>query len=66
MLGYVPQSKREKQLAEVDMRIRHHHYHCEQNPEGFLRLRCENIANDARKELRREWEELTVRKKTSS
>jgi hypothetical protein len=34
--------------------MRHHHYHCERNPEGFLRLKQENVERESREEIQRE------------
>ncbi|MCK4624763.1 MAG: hypothetical protein KAV00_05585 [Phycisphaerae bacterium] len=54
MLGYVKRSKRENQKDAEELRMRHHHDHCERNPEGFLRLKAENFEREARDETRRE------------
>lgn len=38
---------REKEKAERDLRMKHYFYHCEQNPEGFNRLKIENLEREA-------------------
>ena len=47
-------SRRELEREEVDYRMRHHHYHCERNPDGFLRLKLENFERDERTSIRQE------------
>ena len=46
-MGWVKPSQREKEKAEKDLRMKHHFYHCEQNPEGFNRLKIENLEREA-------------------
>jgi len=58
MLGYVGRSEREKQKDAEELRMRHHHDHCERNPEGFMRLKVENFERDAREQTHREADEL--------
>ncbi len=58
MLGYVGRSEREKQNDAEELRRRHHHYHCDRNPEGFMRLKAENFERDAREQTHREADEL--------
>lgn len=53
-LGYVKRSEREIQKDAEALRMRHHHYHCERNPEEFLRLKLENFEREARDETCRE------------
>lgn len=61
MLGYVRRSEREKEQAKEDLRMRHHHYHCERNPEGFMRLKAENFEREVREDIHREAAELKQR-----
>jgi len=58
MLAYVGRSEREKHKDAEELRMQHHHYHCERNPEGFMRLKAENFERDAREETHRETDEL--------
>jgi len=58
MLGYIKRSKREKQKDAEELRMRHHHYHCELNPEGFMRLRAENFEREARENTQKESETI--------
>jgi len=44
---------------EVEERnMRHHHFHCKINPDGFLRLKIENFNNDQREAIKREADAL--------
>lgn len=52
--GKWPKSKAEIQEEREETRMRHHHYHCERNPEGFERLKVENFERWAREEIRDE------------
>ncbi len=56
--GYVKPSKAEKEASEKQLRMRHYFIHCEQNPKAFARLRSENLAEDLRKGIVRESEEI--------
>lgn len=55
--------RKEKSDAKIakekeELRMRHHHYHCEKNPEGFIRLRNENFKADAKERIKNEFESL--------
>ncbi len=54
MTGKWKKSRRELEREEEDCRMRHHHYHCERNPDGFLRLKMENFERDERASIRQE------------
>jgi hypothetical protein len=54
LMGKWPKSKVEIQKEAEEARMRHHHYHCERNPEGFERLKVENFERWAREEVREE------------
>jgi len=58
LMGKWPKSKAEAQKEADEVRMRHHHYHCERNPEGFERLKIENFERSAREETRNEAEAL--------
>ncbi len=47
LTGHIRPSKRQQRDEEKMARMRHYYYHCEQNPEAFLRLRDENFTRDA-------------------
>jgi len=34
--------------------MEHYHYHCERNPEGFLRLKLENFEREEREQIQNE------------
>lgn len=46
--GHVKPSPRESEVLEKQRRMDDYFYHCERNPEGFLRLRSENLEKDIR------------------
>ena len=51
-------SGKEERGNEKRSRMEHYFYHCERNPEGFMRLKSENFRDDARERVRQEAEEL--------
>lgn len=38
--------------------MRHHHYHCKRNPDGFMRLKVENIEREEIDRIREEFQEI--------
>lgn len=56
-------TQREKEKAEKQRRMEHYFYHCERNPDGFLRLKSENFEKDAIERVRKEAEELAPKKR---
>lgn len=54
LMGKWPKSKAEIQKEAEETRMRHHHYHCERNPDGFERLKAENFERWARDDIRKE------------
>ena len=54
MLGKWKVSPRELKAREEERRMRHHHYHCVRNPEGFLRLKIENFEREERQRIQNE------------
>ena len=53
-------SRREQEKAEKQRKMEHYFYHCERNPDGFLRLKSENFENDSRKQVRKEAEQIAA------
>jgi hypothetical protein len=47
LLGSLPKSAAQQAKEAEELRMRHHHYHCERNPAGFQRLKAENFRNSA-------------------
>jgi hypothetical protein len=43
LTGHLPKSTQQHQKAAEELKVRHHHYHCERNPEAFERLKAENF-----------------------
>jgi len=63
IMGWRKPSKRQEHNDAEDLRIRHHHYWCERNPEGFNRLKSEAIEQELRDEIREEAAALKSKKK---
>lgn len=62
--GRAKPSRREEEKAEKQRKIDHYYYHCERNPDGFLRLKLENFEKDATERVKNEAEQIS-RKKNS-
>ncbi len=58
LLGYREPSSLEKEEAEKKRKKEHYYYHCEQNPEGFERLKGENFDEDSQKQILAEQERI--------
>jgi hypothetical protein len=61
MLGYVKTSDAHKQKAAEAREMQHHHRHCKLNPEGFWRLKHENMVKEREQEIQIESKELEHR-----
>ncbi len=46
LTGRLPKSARQREKEAEDLKMRHHHYHCERNPEAFERLKAENFRRE--------------------
>lgn len=46
LTGHLPKSARQREKEAEDLKMRHHHYHCERNPEAFERLKAENFRRE--------------------
>jgi hypothetical protein len=57
-LGWVKLSKREIIEAEKTNKMGHYYYHCEKNPDAFLRLKIENLEREAIERTHREAEAI--------
>jgi hypothetical protein len=62
LMGKWKKSTKQIKQEEEDLRMRHHHYHCERNPAGFHRLFVENINQDERERIREEADSLKRKK----
>jgi hypothetical protein len=51
-------SPKELKAQEEAARIRQHYYHCERNPEGFLRIKLENFEREERDRIQSEAKSL--------
>ena len=56
--GYKKPSLAEKEKSEKERKKDHYYYHCEQNPEGFERLKGENFDEDSQKQILAEQERI--------
>ncbi len=66
MLGYTKKSEREKAKEAAELRMRHHHYHCELNPDGFARLKHENFVRETNEQTLQEKRALEARANDAS
>jgi hypothetical protein len=48
--GYIKPTMAEREKSRIYAQKEHHHYHCIQNPDGFLRLKLENFKREAENE----------------
>jgi hypothetical protein len=46
LTGRLPESVHEREKEAEALKMQHHHYHCERNPQAFQRLRAENFRRD--------------------
>jgi hypothetical protein len=60
--GWWPKTDKDIADVEEERRMRHHHYHCERNPEGFDRLKRENIERESREAIQREAANLKAKR----
>ena len=58
LMGLSKPSRREQDKAEKERRMAHYYYHCERNPDGFLRLKGENFTKDISERTQKEADEL--------
>lgn len=59
--GRMKLSPKEVAEAEKKRKMEHYFYHCELNPEGFLRLKGHNLEIDARERIRKVADELAAK-----
>lgn len=64
--GWLKPSAGDEKKAEEQLQMKHHHYHCVRNPNGFARLRAENFARETEEKLRQESEQLALAAATQS
>lgn len=48
LTGKLPMSPNEKKKSEKERKMQHYYFHCEQNPDGFLKLKSENLSREIR------------------
>ncbi len=46
LTGYLPKTTRQREKETEELKMRHHHYHCERNPQAFGRLKAENFRRE--------------------
>lgn len=54
LLGKWPEGRKEKEQSQRKRQMEHYFWHCEQNPEGFQRLKNENFEREEREQTVRE------------
>jgi hypothetical protein len=54
LLGRWPKTDSDLAAEDEERRMKHHHYHCERNPEGFERLKMENFEREQRERILKE------------
>lgn len=59
MTGRWPKTAAEIAREAEDLQIRHHHYHCKMNPDGFTRLKLENFENESKARIQNEAKNIT-------
>ena len=60
--GKWPKTERDVRDEDEERRMKHHHYHCDKNPEGFERLKRENFEREAREGTRKDAAALRVKR----
>ena len=58
LFGLKKTSRREMEKRDKEQRMKEYYYHCKKNPEGFLRLKAENVTRDERERTARTVEKL--------
>ncbi len=43
LTGHLPKTTRQREKEAEELKMRHHHYHCERNPAAFERLKADNF-----------------------
>lgn len=58
LAGYIKPSEREKRDAEKELKMKHYFYHCEKNPDGFMRLKIENFDSETKENNKKQMDDL--------
>jgi hypothetical protein len=58
LMGSSKSSRGDQEAAEKESKMAHYYYHCERNPDGFIRLKAENFAKEISERTRKEAAEL--------
>lgn len=56
--GIKKPTENETEQAEIKRKKEHYYYHCELNPQGFIRLRSENFSENIRKSNREDFDKI--------
>ena len=56
--GKRKKSERDKEKTEKEKLMKHFYYHCIRNPQGFMKLKQENYAREAKDSIRQEVDKL--------
>lgn len=66
LIGLKKRTPREEEKAEKDRKMVHYYYHCERNPDGFLRLKAENYEKEITERTRKEVQQLASAQQQNS
>lgn len=64
MTGRWPKTTAEIAQEAENLQMRHHHYHCKKNPDGFLSLKLENFKNESKAKIQNEAEAIILNEKS--
>ena len=59
--GHIRPNQREQDKANEELAMKHHHYHCAQNPEGFLKLKSENFVREIKLNVQQEVKQFGIK-----
>lgn len=62
LAGKWPKTQNEIDEEQERAKMEHHHYHCKENPEGFLRLKVENVERWEREKVQKDFDGLNNKK----
>jgi hypothetical protein len=62
LAGFKKYQPEDSEKAEKKRKMQHYFYHCELNPEGFVRLKLENFKYEAARRINEEAAELAAKR----
>lgn len=58
MSGILKKTEAQKEKEKEELSKEHHHYHCKLNPNGFIKLRTENLNKEIRERIQKESQDI--------